>query len=190
MATYDLYSILEKALKNSSSDLVTRQSGKLVRERIEEKIIEEKAGTIISLDFTRIGIVDYSCADEIIAKLMSRLISNEYGDKFIILCGLNEHQRENVVVALERKGLAVMAEMSNGKQRLMGTLNNYLKETLDIIIKKDKITAKELSEAIQLAANTSGTRLLNLYKKRLVKRAETMSDRGKIWVYEQLKKPG
>lgn len=120
--------------------------------------------------------------DEVVAKLISRLLSGEYGDKYIILTGLNENQKENIEVALERKDLAVMAEMSS-KKILMGSLNNYLRETLDLILKKIKITAKDLSETMKLEANTSGTRLLNLHKKRLVKRTEEIRDGGRVCVY-------
>ena len=70
------------------------------------------------------------------AKLISRLVSNEYGDKYIVLTGLNENQKENIEVALERKDLAVMAATRDGKQTIIGNLNNYLQETLDLITKK------------------------------------------------------
>jgi hypothetical protein len=186
MQTYSLYSILKEELKNGSSDLVTRQSGQVIRNRIEKDIGNEKDGEVVALDFSRVGIIDYSCADEVIAKLISRLLSNEYGDRYIILTGLNENQKENIEVALERKELAVMAEMGNGKKILIGSLNNYLKETLNFILKKGKITAKELSEAMGLEANTSGTRLLNLHKKRLVKRKEEIKDGGRVWIYEKI----
>ena len=68
-------------------------------------------------------------------------------------------KRENIEVALERKDLAVMTEMQDGNKILLGSLNNYLKETLNLILKKGKINAKELSESMKLEANTSGTRL-------------------------------
>ena len=51
---------------------------------------------------------------------------------------------------------------------------------------KRKLTAKGLSEVMKLEANTSGTRLLNLYKKRLVKRIDEIRDGGRVWVYERL----
>ena len=186
MPEYDLYRFLKEELKNGSSDLVTRQSGQIIRERIEKEIVKEDPGTIVALDFSNIGVIDYSCADEIIAKLVSRLISSEYGEKFIIISGLNDHQKENIEVALERKGLAAAAIMRDGQQMLLGVLNNYLKETLEFIVKKDKIIAKDLSEAIKLEANTSSTRLLNLYKKRLVRRAEVIRNGGRVWLYERL----
>lgn len=186
MQTYNLYNILKEELRNGSKDLVTRQSGQVIRSRIERDIEKEKNGAVIALDLSSIGIIDYSCADEVVTKLISRLLSGEYGDKYIILTGLNENQKENIEVALERKELAVIAEMGNGKRILIGSLNNYLKETLNFIIKKDKITAGDLSEFLKLPANTSGTRLLNLYKKRLVKRTEEIRNGGRVWVYEKI----
>ncbi len=184
MRKYDLYAILKEELKNGSSYLVTRPSGQVIRERIEKDIVKEKDAEVIALDFSKIGVIDYSCADEIVAKLISRLISGEYGDKYIVLKGLNENQKENIEVALERKDLAVIAEMRDGKQILIGNLNNYLQETLNFITKRGKITAGDLSTALKLPANTSGTRLLNLHKKRLVKRTEDIRDGGRVWVYE------
>ena len=116
MQKYELYKLLKEELKNGSSDLVTRPSGQMIRDRIEKDIAKEEDGAVLTIDFSKIGVIDYSCADEIVAKLISRLLSNEYGNKYIILTGLNENQKENIEVALERKGLAVMAEMRDGNR--------------------------------------------------------------------------
>ncbi len=186
MIKYDLYKLLKDELGNGSKDLVTRPSGQAIRERIERDIQEEQDGAVVALDFSKIGVIDYSCADEIVTKLVSRLLAGEYGDKYLLLAGLNENQRENIEVAIERKDLAVMAEMRDGSRVVLGNLNNYLKDTLDFIVKKKKVTSKELSDAKNVEANTSGTRLLNLYKKRLVKRIEETRSDGKVWAYEQL----
>lgn len=183
MISFNLYKLLKEELQNGSADLVTRQSGQIIRNRIEKDIEKAKDGEIVALDFSKIGVIDYSCADEIVAKLVSRLLSGEYGDKYIILTGLNENQKENIEVALERKELAVMAQVGDGKGVLLGSLNKYLNETLNLILKKGTITAKELSEAMNLEANTSGTRLLNLHKKRLVKRIDEIRNSGRVWIY-------
>jgi len=177
---------LKEELKNGPSDLVTRRTGRVIRERIERDITEEDNGEVIALDFSKIGVIDYSCADEIVAKLISRLLSNEYGDKYILLTGLNDNQKENIEVALERKALAAAAEMRDGMRFLLGDLNNYLINTLDVIQKKGKITAKELSEIKKIEANTSGTRLLNLHKKRLVRKIDELRNGARVWVYERV----
>ncbi|MFN3739836.1 MAG: STAS-like domain-containing protein [Thermodesulfovibrionales bacterium] len=186
MIHYDLYKILKEELKNGSSDLVTRHSGQVIRERIERDIVMEKDEEVIALDFSHIGIIDYSCADEIIAKLISRLIANEYGNRFIILKGLNETQKENIEVALERKELSAIAIMRDGTELVVGSLNNYLKETFEIIKAKGKITARELSKKLKLELNTAATRLLNLYKKRLIRRTDEQTPDGKVLVYRRI----
>ena len=186
MISYDINKFLKEELKNGSNDLVTRPSGQVIRERIEKGILKEDGGMVIALDFSKIGIIDYSCADEIVAKLISRLLGNEYGDKYLLLTGLNENQQENIEVALERKELAVIAEKREGKKFLLGSLNNYLKETLELIVKNGRITARELADMVKIEANTSGTRLLNLHKKRLVMRRDEMRDGARVWIYEKL----
>ncbi len=186
MRTYDLYRLLGEELKNGSNNLVTRPTGQAVRERIERDLEQEPEGSVVGLDFAKVGVIDYSCADEIAAKLVSRLLSGEYGDRYLLFLGLNENQKENIEVALERKGLAAAAEMKGGGRVLLGDLHNYLKDTLEHVAKKGRVTAKELADAKKLEANTSGTRLLNLYKKRLVKRNEEVRQDGKVWVYETL----
>ena len=186
MSNYDLQQLLKEEIGNSAKDLVTRPTGQAVRARIELALEQEPDGAVVSLDLSKVGVVDYSCADEIIAKLMSRLLSGEYGEKYLLLVGLNENQKENIEVAIERKDLAITAELRDGTRAVLGTLNNYLRDTLDFIISKGKATAKDLADAKKIEANTSGTRLLNLYKKRLVRRVEEIRSDGKVWSYEAL----
>ena len=186
MITYSLHRLLKEELKNGSSDLVTRHSGQVIRSRVERDIEKEKDGEVVALDFSKVGVIDYSCADEVVAKLISRLLSGEYGDRYITLTGLNENQKENIEVALERKELAVIAKMKDNREILLGSLNNYLKETLNLVVKRSKITASDLSKSMRLEANTSGTRLLNLHKKRLVKRTDEIRDGGRVWIYEKI----
>ncbi|HHT9146988.1 MAG TPA: hypothetical protein ACFYD4_15145 [Candidatus Wunengus sp. YC61] len=66
------------------------------------------------------------------------------------MTGFNGNQRENIEVALERKDLAVMEEMQDGEKILLGSLNSYPKETLNLILKKGKISAKEFSAIMKL----------------------------------------
>ena len=78
------------------------------------------------------------------------LQGDEYGDTYLVLTGVNENQRENIEVALERKDLAFMGKMQDGEKIFPGSLKNYLKETLNLILKKGKIRARELSAIMNL----------------------------------------
>jgi hypothetical protein len=187
MRKYNLCEFIKKAdFKNGSCDLVTRPMGQGIRAFLEREIEKEQGGSVISLDFSEIGVIDYSCADEIVAKLISRLLSGEYGDKYILLTGLNDNQRENIEVALEKKDLAVIAETGEGVMVVLGSLNNYLRETLSMVLQRGELTARQLSETMSLEMNTSETRLLNLHKKRLVRRTDDTRNGGRVLIYGKI----
>ena len=184
---YHLESFMREALLNGSTNLVTRETGAVIRERLERKLIAESEPTTGFLDFSGVGVIDYSCADEVIAKLISRLLSGEYGDKFVVLENLSPNQMENIEVALERKKLAVLYLQGSGGWQVIGFLNNYLRKTLISVMEKGSITLRELAREGGIGLNTGGTRLLNLYKKRLIWRSEEISkEGGRQFAYKSL----
>jgi hypothetical protein len=176
--TLSLKKLTNGLLKNGSKEMTGRIRGIRIREAIEKVLAKKTEGQKVILDFSGIGPIDFSWADEVIAKIISRLWSGEYGEKFILLKGLNPSQAENISVALERKRLAVLTTGPGG-WRIIGSLNNYLVRTLTQVMKKRQLTLRELSKEEGIGMNTSGTRLLNLYKKRLVVRVEKTTRRGK-----------
>ena len=178
---------MKEFLVNGSRNLVTRETGRRMREALEERLQAEPEGEVVILDFKGVGILDYSCADEIVAKLISRLNAGEYGSRYFLLRGLNASQTENIEVALERKHLATFFLNEDKRWQVLGVLNNYLKETLDEVMSKGRITARDLADAQDLEINTSSTRLANLYKLQLVqRREELLSEGGRQFVYESL----
>jgi len=186
-----LKKITNDLFKNGAKEMTGRSRGIRIRETIE-KILREGSESLIVLDFSGMGPIDFSWADEVVAKMVSRLWGDEYGEKFLILKGLNPSQAENISVALERKKLAVLTTGPEG-WRIIGSLNNYLIHTLNQVMEKRQLTLRELSEEEGIGMNTSGTRLLNLYKKRLVVRVEgsvsmgkEVSHRGRQYIYQSL----
>lgn len=189
--TLSLKKLTQTLLKNGSREMTGRSRGIRIREGLERILGEEKGSICLVLDFSGMGSVDFSWADEVVAKMISRLWSGEYGEKFLVLKSLSPSQAENIGVALERKKLAVLTTGTEGWQ-LVGSLNNYLIHTLTRVMKGRQLTLRELSEEEGIEMNTSGTRLLNLYKKRLVVRVERAmmgkedSHRGRQYIYQSL----
>ena len=182
--THDLF-------KNGKKEMAGRSRGARLRETIE-KILREGDEPCLVIDFSGMGSIDFSWADEVVAKMVSRLWGDEYGEKYLVLKGLNPSQEENSGVALERKKLAVLTTGPGG-WRMIGSLNNYLVQTLNRVMNTRRLTLRELSEKEKIGMNTSGTRLLNLYRKRLVLRIEGVNDlnrdatpRGRQYVYQSL----
>ncbi|HUL38064.1 MAG TPA: STAS-like domain-containing protein [Thermodesulfobacteriota bacterium] len=189
--TLSLKKLTQTLLRNGSREMAGRSRGARIRQAIEKILGEEKGSLRIVLDFSGMGSIDFSWADEVVAKIISRLWSGEYGEKFLVLKSLNPSQAENIGVALERKKLAVLTTGPEG-WRIIGSLNNYLIHTLNRVMKKRQLTLRQLSEEEGIGMNTSGTRLLNLYKKRLVVRLEGPMmgkndfHRGRQYVYQSL----
>jgi hypothetical protein len=57
----------------ATSNLVTREAGRSIRESTEMRLERELEGTVVVLDFSHVGIIDFSCADEIVSKLVTCL---------------------------------------------------------------------------------------------------------------------
>ena len=113
-------------------------AGARVREVLEKVLGEEKRSLRVVLDFSGMGSIDFSWADEVVAKMISRLWSGEYGEKFLVLKNLSSSQAENIDVALERKRLALLITGPEG-WRLIGSLNNYLIHTLNRVMEKKQL---------------------------------------------------
>lgn len=170
--------------------IVTRDTGKRIRYAAAERLRGAGEGALVTLDFAGVGIVDYSCADEFLAKLLTRLIAGEYGEKYLGLSNLNGSQRENIDVALERKRLPALLLHPDRSWECLGTIKPYLRETLDIVMAREKVSARDLSSMLRIELNTSSTRLINLHRQRLVRRRErVISEGGREFLYAGLFAP-
>jgi len=184
-ANYDLRDLMDEHL--ATNNLVTRETGRSMRELIELRLEREPEGTVVALDFSNVGIIDFSCADEIISKLVARLQGLEYGDKYVVLHGLTPTHEENIAVALERKKLAVLVSRPDGSWRLLGSLNPYLNEALQFVMNQKEITARDLADDTEVEISLASTKLLNLFKARLVQRtSERLPDGGRQFIYRSL----
>ncbi|MCM8773959.1 MAG: hypothetical protein NC820_04415, partial [Candidatus Omnitrophica bacterium] len=80
METYEikLKDIAKLATEGKYTDLFTREIGRSVFLRLEEEIRRTKEGCVVVIDFLEIGAIDYSCADEIFARLILNLQHRDY----------------------------------------------------------------------------------------------------------------
>ncbi|MCD6266302.1 MAG: hypothetical protein J7K02_10125 [Deltaproteobacteria bacterium] len=184
---YRIVDLMDENLTNGSKNMVTRETGRIIREAIEVNIQKEQEEMIIILDFSGIGIIDFSCADEVAAKFIARLNLKEYGDKYLLFSGLTPSQEENITAALEKKKLSLLSLKENGGWKLMGILNPYLKDTLDLVMARKSLTARELADLTGVEINSASTKLLNLNKARLAIRVrEALPNGGRQFVYRSL----
>lgn len=105
--TIRLDRILQGAVATRYRDLVTRPTGAAVRGRVEDAMDEARCLTAL-LDFSSVGLLDFSCADEVVAKLLMR--SQSAGNRYVLLMGLSEDQSEAIdhVLTHHRMMVAVL----------------------------------------------------------------------------------
>ena len=179
--------IFRSAVEAREIHMVTRDTGRRVRAETTRYIGNLEEGGLLTLDFDGMGIVDYSCADEFLAKLLTRLIAGEYGEKYVCLSNLNASQEENIAVALEKKRLSALLANPDSTWKCLGILKPYLRQTLDLVMSRETVSARELCSLLSLALNTSSTRLINLHRQRLVIRHERfIPEGGREFIYAGL----
>jgi anti-anti-sigma regulatory factor len=103
--------LLRETAATPYRNLITRPTGAAVRDRIEAALAESGCGTAL-LDFSDIELLDFSCADEVVAKLMLA----ERSGRVLVLLGLREDQHEAIEQVLIHHGLALVTVSSaNGE---------------------------------------------------------------------------
>jgi len=167
--------------------LFDRELGQKIRQKIEQIFSENSSEIVYFLNFNNICSIDYSCADELVGKLLSRLLADEYGAIYFVLKDLNRNHQENIQVVLDRRKVGCLEQTKDNGWNFWGHRTNSLLETLSLIMEKGEITARELKEQFNLELSTSSTRLSQLYKAHLVSRHQVVINGGGMeYLYKKL----
>ena len=105
----DVHSVLQESSAGVYTDLVTRPTGRVVREGIQRVFAAGGGVPILArMDFNGVGCMDYSCADEIVARLVREWPA------VLLLRNLTDGHREAIQPVLAAHGLAVLVELPDG----------------------------------------------------------------------------
>lgn len=119
--SFDLSSLVRRSVASLYSHLVTRPTGRALRLGIESQIGEIGSVCLSVLDFTQVVVLDYSCADEAVAKLIQRYqAADRPADAYFVARGLGEQHRFPIDEVLHRHHLALVAEVE-GSFVLLGS---------------------------------------------------------------------
>ncbi|CAN5748433.1 hypothetical protein BH23GEM9_BH23GEM9_11550 [soil metagenome] len=110
--SFDLSSLVRRSVASLYSHLVTRPTGRALRLGIESQIGDIGSVCLSVLDFTQVVVLDYSCADEAVAKLIQRYQTDDRpADAYFIARGLADQHRDPIEEVLLRHGLALVSEV-------------------------------------------------------------------------------
>lgn len=152
MQAIDLKIILEETVSNGHGDLVTRRTGQAVRGGIEQVLAAAGGEDVAILDFTSVRLLDLSCADEVVAKLLL-----EHGHaRHFLLRGVSEGHQDALEPVLERHGLAAVVQDRAGRLRVLGMIPERVRRAFAILAERGAAQLEEV--ATQLAVPTSAAR--------------------------------
>ena len=169
----DVGSVLRRTVCDLYSNLVTRPTGAAVRKEIEVVLcgLEEPSLTVI--DFSQVGLLDFSCADEVVGKLLDGVRRQVIlTDAYVLVRGVRDDHLEAIDAVMQRYDLAVMAEGEDGTWRVVGPLNDEMRNVLDAVRRCGRIVPSDLVKEVDQSASTVEASLDGLLARRLVMRED------------------
>jgi hypothetical protein len=168
----DLSHAARRSVTSLFSNLVTRPTGRAIRTGVESQIAEmedaERQVTMSILDFSQVRVLDYSCADEIVAKLLLRYLDETRpAEAFFIVRNVQEHHVEAIEAVLERHGLLLVAVQDGGDVALLGEADPVQRAVWHALVHRGRASRAELAEETGLAREAVTGALTHFYLKRV-----------------------
>jgi hypothetical protein len=168
----DLSSVLRQTVScELYSNLVTRPTGAAVRHQIERLVDDAHDRTLTVIDFSQVSMIDFSCADEVIAKLLMRHeAADSPHEAYFLFRGVTDEHWEAIEAVLERRGLALVLEQADGVH-VVGTLSSEERRTWEAVRQLGRATLENLAERLDISTLEVDRALEVLRRRRLVMRA-------------------
>ena len=168
--------------------MVTRSTGRAVREALEETLAALPKGGTLYVDTRGVELMDYSFADEALGILASRVASGEYGDRHLVLVEEDRDLLENVEASLRQRSLAMIRVDEIGAEpSIVGEVPDHLVATLQAIYDSGSITNAALATKLGLNHTACNNRATRLAKLGLIhRRIETAAPGGRQYTYERV----
>lgn len=152
------------------TNLVTRPTGAAVRSQIEARVGRDRAGAVTIIDFSHVGLLDFSCADEVVAKLL--LSADARGeDVYFLFRGISESHLDAIDAVLERHGLALVVQLADGAAQLHGAVNAGERSTWEALyLLARPCSGEDVAERTGRDPGDSRATLESLHRRRVVLR--------------------
>src|SRR5919202_1324579 len=166
--------------------MVTRGTGRRVREALAEALEELPSGGVLYVDTRGVELMDYSFADEALGILVSRVAAGEYGDRHVVLVEEDRELLENVEASLRQRALAMIrVDEPGATPQIVGDVPGHLVETLRVIHEAGSITNADLATKLGLNHTACNNRATRLFKLGLIhRRKNTAAPGGRQYSYE------
>jgi hypothetical protein len=143
-----------------------------VRGQIEQLLSEAGERMLTIIDFSQVSMIDFSCADEVVAKLLLRYeVDDPPQDAYFLFRGVTEHHSDAIESVLERHGLALALEVE-GEVQVMGVLSDDERRTWDATYRLGRSSASDVAAELNVAQDDADRWLDTLCRRRLIMRVD------------------
>jgi len=167
----DVGGVLRRRVCHLYMDLVTRPTGAAVRSEIEHQLGELQGRTLTVIDLSQVGLLDFSCADEVIAKLLLRYQTTALDggiDGYFVVRGVNECHLDAIEAVLERHRLALLVETVEGELQLVGALPEHGAQAWAALCAAGRAGAATVGHTLGIPADEAERLLGDLCRLRVV----------------------
>jgi hypothetical protein len=165
----DVGQVLQRSVTSLYSNLVTRPTGRAVRYAIESQLEEVRRPALSVIDLSEVTLLDFSCADEVVAKLLLRYLAEDRpGEAFFVVGGVGDVHRHAIEAVLERHTLAVVTQESGGRFELIGPASDAEGRVWQVVEERGRIASEEIEEVFPSTDDRDA--LATLEQRRLVYR--------------------
>jgi hypothetical protein len=178
----DVSTVLRATVCDLYSNLVTRPTGAAVRAEIEQQLAELGGRTLTVIDFSQVGLLDFSCADEIVAKLLLKYCESATGaaghdgapgpEGYFVFRGIHDAHLDAIEAVLEHHGLALVAERAAGEAELVGIVADTERRAWNTVRQLGGATAEDLAAAGGMPLDDAERVLDTLRRRRLLMRVQ------------------
>jgi len=141
--------VLQRTVTSLYSYLVTRPTGRAVRMAIETRLQDAGERSLSLIDLSEVVILDFSCADEVVAQLLERSRESPTHEAFFVFRGVHEPHRDQIQAVLERRGLATVAETQADIFELLGDRTPAEERAWSVLEKHGLVAKDEIEDVLQ-----------------------------------------
>jgi hypothetical protein len=170
----DVSTVLRQTLScELYSNLVTRPTGAAVRTQIEALVADSRERSLTVIDFSHVGMIDFSCADEVVAKLLLRYVAAERQDMeaYFLFRGVTDDHWDAIETVLERHGLALVLDTLDGA-RVVGKVDAGEREVWEKVYEIGRAAPAVLANALGSAPDATERVCASLHRRRLLMRLD------------------
>lgn len=193
---------LAKSAGQDPQLLLRRPRGQAVYPHLEAALQSVDEGELLLVSFSEDQDCDPSFIDETLVKLAQKLIKGEFGERGLALTGLNEGISLSLssTLTLRRDDARKLKEdfkvnfltfdnqPSSGRLpaagwKVAGQLEQSLEEVLQLLSRRESLTAADLVKELDLEISSASMRLKRLHERHLVRRQYQTLSTGREFVY-------